>query len=151
MILNKSSKERIIETHLRHYNQYKIGTKNLQRQLDYIMPSLVSGYGSDGSHSFFYIGNNTERVALDRIESKKAIDLREEIERYQLITESIDNALDELKPHEKQFVHLRYFEYMQIELVKDAMGYAEVKSIYRIRRHVLDKLMISLNNLLTLK
>jgi hypothetical protein len=126
MILNKSSKERIIETHLRHYNTYKIGMKNLQRQLDYIMPSLVSGYGSDGSHSFFYIGNNTERVALDRIESKKAIDLREEIERYRLITESI-------------------------ELVKDAMDYAEVKSIYRIRRHVLDKLMISLNNLLTLK
>jgi hypothetical protein len=35
--------------------------------------------------------------------------------------------------------------------VTTGLGYAEEKSVYRIRRHVLDKLLISLNNLLTLK
>jgi hypothetical protein len=31
------------------------------------------------------------------------------------------------------------------------LGYSEEKSVYRLRRHVLDKLMISLHNLLTFK
>jgi DNA-directed RNA polymerase specialized sigma subunit len=151
MILNKATKERIIESHLRHYHTYKVGMKNCQKQLDYISPTLVTGYGTDGMNSVFYIANNTEKVGLDRIESKRAIDLKEEIERFKLITESIDNAFEELKEQEQFFVRLRYFECLQIYEVKTKMGYAEERAIYRIRRHVLDKLLISLNNLLSLK
>jgi len=141
----------VIEAHLRHYNTYRVGIINCQKQLDYIMPSLVSGYKTDGSSSVFYISNNTEKVALDRIESKRAIDLKEEIEQFKIVVDTIDNAYEELKTQEKEFVRLRYFECLPIYEVKTKMGYSEEKSVYRIRRHVLDKLLISLNNLLSLK
>ena len=148
---SKGTKERIIENHLRHYNTYRVAIMNCEKQLEYIMPSLVSQFGSDGTHSIFYVGNNTERVALDRIESKRALDLKEEILQYQLVVESIDNAIDPLQENEKVFVNLRYFDSLPIRDVKEKMGYSEEKSIFRIRRNVLDKLMISLNNLLSLK
>lgn len=148
MLNNKASKERTIEAHLRHYNTYRVGIVNCQKQLDYISPTMVSGYSTDGVNSLFYISNNTERVALDRIESKRALDLKEEIAEYQLVVDSIDNAFAELKPQEKEFVRLRYFECLPIYEVKSKMKYKEDKSVYRIRRHVLDKLLISLNNLL---
>lgn len=147
----KGTKERIIESHLRHYNSYRVGLINCEKQLEYIMPSLVSGFGSDGTHSFFYIGNNTEQVALDRIESKKALDLREEILQYRLVVDSIDNAIGELQAAEHKFVKMRYFDALSIHEIKIKMGYSEEKSIFRIRRNVLDKLLISLNNLLSLK
>lgn len=149
MILNKSTRERSIETFLRHYNTYLVGLKNCQKQLDYILPSLVTGYSHVGP-GLFFISNDTERVALDRIESKRAIDLREEIERNKIIIESIDNAMNELSEVEKRFIILRYFESKPIAEVTEALGYAEVKTIFRIRRQVLDKLLISLNNLLTM-
>lgn len=148
--MNKEIKERTIESHLRHYTDYKVGIMNCQKQLDYILPDITARYDYlEGST--FYIGNNTERVAIDRIESKRALDLHEEIERYRLIVESIDNAVNGLKPQEKHFVILRYFDCLPMLVVKEKMGYAEEKSIYRIRRHVLDKLLISLNNLFSLK
>ena len=151
MLNTKATKERVIEAHLRHYNTYRVGIKNCQKQLDYIMPSLVSGFRTEGSQSIFYVQNNTENVALDRIESKLALDLREEIEQFQIIVDSIENAFEELKMQEKAFVQLRYFECLPMYEVKVQMGYSEEKSVYRIRRHVLDKLLISLNNLLSVK
>lgn len=149
-MLTKSTKERIIESHLRHYASYRVGITNCKKQLDYIMPSLVPNYYGDTSHNVFFISNKTEAVALDRIESKRAIDLREEIERFNLIIESIDNALAQLKEQERQFIQLRYFSDLPIYEVKSEMGYREEKTIYRIRRRVLDKLLISLKNLIAL-
>lgn len=144
-------KERSIENHLRFYNTYLTGIKNCEQQLEYIMPSLVINHGTDGNGAFFFIVNDTEKVAVDRVEGKKAIDLREEIERYKIITSSIANSINDLKPNEQEFIKWRYFECLPIQDVKTKMGYSEEKSVYRIRRHVLDKLMISLNNLLTFK
>jgi len=143
-------KERTIEAHLRHYRTYKVGIENCQKQLDYIMPNITSRFDYVNGNSF-YISNNTERVAIDRIESKRALDLYEEIEQYKVITETIKKAFDELNNQEKQFVEFRYFQCMPMQEVKIAMGYSEEKSVYRIRRHVLDKLLISLNNLIILK
>lgn len=152
MIQTKAMKERTIENFLRFYKQYQTGIKNCELQLNYIMPSLVSRYEvSTDTGESFWIVNNTEKVALDRIESKRALDLREEIECYKLICTTIENAVEELTMQERAFVHLRYFECKPITVVTGALGYAEEKSVYRIRRHVLDKLLISLNNLLTLK
>lgn len=147
----KITRERIIESHLRHYNTYKVGIVNCQKQLDYIMPSMVARYEADGRGSGFYISNNTERVAIDRIESKRALDLHENIKQFELICSSIERAFKELKPQEQDFVKLRYFDCMPMDNVKTEMGYKEEKSVYRIRRHVLDKLLISLNNLITMK
>ena len=147
--MNKQTKERIIESHLRHYRTYKVGILNCQKQLDYIMPNITARYDYIQG-STFYIGNNTERVAIDRVESKRALDLHEEIEKYKIITESIDNAFSELSSIEQKFVDLRYFDRMAIYDVKTVLGYSEDKSVFRIRRHVLDRFFISLNNLLTL-
>jgi hypothetical protein len=149
---SKANNERSIENHLRYFYTYKIGIKNCEQQLEYIMPSLVSRYevSTDSGESFFIV-NNTAKVALDRIESKRALDLKEEIERFKLITNSIENALENLNEIEKRFVQLRYFECKPIAIVSSALGYAEEKSVYKVRRHVLDKLMISLKNLLSLK
>jgi hypothetical protein len=148
----KALNERYIETALRFYKTYLVGIKNCEQQLEYIMPSLVARYevSTDTGESFFIV-NNTEKVALDRIESKRALDLKEEIERYKIITSSIDNALENLSEVERRFVILRYFECKPMAIVTQALGYTEEKSCYRIRRHILDKLLISLGNLLSLK
>lgn len=145
-------KERYLETTLRFYKTYQVGIKNCEQQLEYIMPSLVARYeiSTDTGESFFIV-NNTEKVALDRIESKMALDLKEQIEQYKIIISSIDNALENLTEAEKHFVILRYFECKPMAVVTQALGYSEEKSCYRIRRHVLEKLLISLNNLLSLK
>lgn len=150
-MMNKTSKERTLETHLRYFNTYKVGMVNCQKQLDYIMPSLVSQFTVDNGFSVFHIGNNTERVAIDRIESKRALDLKEQIDNYKIIIDSIELAFSELKDQEQDFVKLRYFDCLPMHEVKKQLGYSEEKSVYRIRRHVLDKLLISLNNLFVLK
>lgn len=146
----QSIKERCIENHLRFYKTYLVGIKNLEKQLDYIMPTMISNYGTAENGSFWFIANNTENVALDRIESKRALDIREEIEQLKIIISCIESAVEELTMQERAFVHFRYFECLSIEEVKTQMGYKEEKSIYRIRRHCLNKLLISLKSLLTL-
>lgn len=148
---SKAMKERAIEAHLRFYKTYLVGIQNCEQQLEYIMPSLVTRYEITADNESFWIVNNTEKVALDRIESKRALDLKEEIEQYKIITSSIENAMKNLSEAERQFVMLRYFECKPMAVVTDALGYTEEKSCYRIRRHVLDKLLISLHNLLSLK
>lgn len=147
----QSIKERTIENYLRFYKTYQVGIRNCEKQLEYIMPTLVANYGMAENGSFWFIANNTENCALDRIESKHALDLREEIEQLKIITCCIENAVEELTMQERAFVNLRYFECLPIEEVKTQMGYKEQKSVYRVRRHTLDKLLISLNNLLSFR
>ena len=144
--------ERMIENHLRYYKTYLVGIKNCEDQLEYIMPNITTKFGADSHGAFFYVvSDSTANIAIDRIEGKRALDLREEIEKYKIITTSIERALKELKQQEKDFIEYRYFECLPIHEVKQRLGYAEDKSVYRIRRHVLDKLLISLNNLLSFK
>jgi DNA-directed RNA polymerase specialized sigma subunit len=147
---SKAAKERMIENHLRLYNTYKIGIVNSEKQLEYIMPNLVTQYGVERTGAaFFVIGNDkTANGALDRIEGKRALDLKEEIEKFKMITTSIENALQDLKQQEQDFVQWRYFECLPMQEVKTKLGYSEEKSVYRIRRHTLEKLLISLHNLL---
>jgi DNA-directed RNA polymerase specialized sigma subunit len=148
----KSMKERQIENHLRFFKTYQVGIQNCEQQLDYIMPNITTKFGADNHGAFFYvIADSTCNFALDRIEGKRALDLREEIERYKIITKSIEKAMVELKPQEQDFVKYRYFDCLPMHEVKMKLGYSEEKSVYRLRKHVLDKLMISLHNLLTFK
>lgn len=79
------------------------GIKNCEQQLDYIMPSLVSRYEANND-SAFWVVNNTEKVAIDRIESFRALELKEEIERYKILTQSIENAVEALEMVERAFV-----------------------------------------------
>lgn len=148
---SRSLKERTIENFLNKYNTYKVGIRNCQKQLDYMLPSLTTRYESDGMTASYYIANNTERVALDRITSKKALDLLEEIERYKLIIALIDNALAELDEKQRVFIQHRYFSGLKMYEVKAKMNVSEEKTLYRIRRQVLDKFEISLSSLINLK
>lgn len=146
----KAKQERIIENHLRLYSTYLVGIKNCEQQLEYIMPNITTKYGADVHGAFFYVvSDSTANIALDRIEGKRALNLKEEIEKYKIITASIERALNQLGQQERDFIHYRYFDCLPIYEVKEKLGYSEDRSIYRIRRHVLDKLLISLNNLLS--
>lgn len=151
MSQTKLMNERYIENHLRLFKTYQTGIKNCEQQLQYIMPTLVTRSGVDQNGSFFYIVNDTSKVAVDRIEGRRALELREEIERYKIIISSIENAMNDLKEQEKEFVVFRYFECLPIHEVKIKLKYSDEKSVFRVRRLVLDKLMISLNNLLSFK
>lgn len=148
---NRNHKERTIENFLNRYGTYKVGIRNCQQQLDYMLPSLTCRYDSDGTSASYYISNNTERVALDRITSKKALDLLEEMEQFRVIVACIDNAMAELSEKEREFVRNRYFLGLKMYEVKAKMNVSEEKTLYRIRRVVLDKFMISLSSLLNLK
>ena len=144
--------ERQIETHLRFYKTYLVGIKNCEQQLDFIQPNITTKFGADDHGAFFYVvADSTCNIAIDRIEGKRALDLKEEIERYKIITSSIEKAMAELKQQEMDFVNHRYFDCLPMHEVKTKLGYSEEKSVYRLRKHVLDKLMISLHNLLTFK
>lgn len=147
--MSKHTKEKKIEGHLRHYKTYLVGIVNCEKQLEYIMPNITANFDFVGNSSF--IANSTEKIALDRIESLRALELHETIKRYKHIVESIDRAIGELTELETSFVNLRYFNLMQMGEVTTVLGYAEEKSVYRIRRHVLDKLLISLKNLLDME
>jgi hypothetical protein len=151
MNFNRETKERTIENYLAKYNTYMIGIRNCQKQLDYMMPSLTARYEVDGERASFYIANNTERVAIDRITSKKALDLLEEIEQYRLIVTSINEALNDLDEEQLEFVKLRYFQGKKMYQIKELMNYSHEKALYRIRSQILDKFSISLKNLISLK
>jgi DNA-directed RNA polymerase specialized sigma subunit len=111
-----------------------------------MLPTMTSRNGAEE-----FIPNDTEEVAVTRLESKKALKIREEIEEYKLIISCIDEAISELDEKQKVFVDLRYFKCLRIQEIKEHMKYAEEKSVYRIRKQVLDKFLISLNNLISLK
>lgn len=146
----KNQIERAIEYHLRHYRTYLVGIKNLEKQLDWILPSAISSYDmTEGGGSGFSIKSTTEDFAIDRIESKRALDIHEEKERYELIVRSIDAALEDLDETEKAFVKCRYFEDEMIEKCALQLGYART-SLYDVRRRVMDRLMISLKGVLEL-
>jgi hypothetical protein len=146
MTLNRQAKERIIENYLHKYNTYKIAVRNCNKQLNYMLPTMTSRNGAEE-----FIANDTEEVAVNRLESKKALKIREELEQYKLIISCIDEAISELDEKQKTFVELRYFKCFKMYQVKEEMSYKEDKSIYRIRKQVLDKFLISLNNLISLK
>jgi hypothetical protein len=50
-----------------------------------------------------------------------------------------------------KFVELRYFQNKKIYQIKEIMSYSQEKALYRIRNQILDKFVISLKNLISLK
>ena len=140
-------RQRKIEHHLRHYHQYKIGIKNLKLQLDSIMPNMTVSYEvREGSVGTFTIKSPTEKYAIDRIESKRALDLHEEMEKYQLIVDCIDSALEGLDEDEQKFVEFRYFNNYSAPKMTMMLGMGE-STIYNKRLSVLGKLIHSLRGL----
>lgn len=153
MHLQRRGKEnsfKIIEEYLRNYHFFKVGIENMKEQLEYIMPSCTAKFELvPDSFGTFKIGSTTEKYAIDRIESKRALDLYEDIARYELIVNSIDNALKELEEIELKFVELRYFQKKSIQAIAEELGYSE-KHIFNLRNRVMTKLLISLKGLLVM-
>lgn len=145
---SKAEQIKIIEKHLRHYKEYKIGLMTLQKQLDFIMPKITPKY-MEGSRGMFNVTSSTEIYAIERLEGKQARMIRADIERYKLIIESIDNAISELDGLEREFVNLRYIERKTMSQVAVMMGYSE-KHLFNLRRKIMDKLLISLRGLINI-
>ncbi|MBI0580902.1 sigma-70 family RNA polymerase sigma factor [Neobacillus cucumis] len=136
-----------IEAHLRNYHQYKIGINNLKLQLESIMPKMTASYElCEGSSGSFIIISSTEQYAIDRIESKRALDLHEQIETNKIITTSIDNALDGLDIEERKIIECRYFYHVTIQKMAMTLGYSE-STVFKIRNRIMMKLIHSLHGL----
>jgi len=146
--VERSKQIKKIERLLRYYTYYKVGLMNLQKQLDYIMPEITARYEFvKGTVGTFKLTSQTEKFAIDRIESKKALMLYEDIERYNIIIDSIDEAVSELDPIEREFIEKRYINRMPMKQTAQEMGYSE-KYLFSIRNQAMDKLLISLRGLL---
>src|SRR5690606_3658990 len=144
--MNKKKSIKIIETHLRNYRSYKVAVRNLQNQLDLIMPNVTTSYElKEGSTGVFKIWSTTEQVALDRLESARALQINEQMRNYQIIIDSIEEALNALGEQERLYVELRYFEGLNTERIADKMS-CSIPNLFRLRKRVLDRLLISLSN-----
>lgn len=139
---------RILESYLLNYRTYKVGIDNLQKKLDFIMPGITATYEvREHSVGSFIFSAETEGSVMDRIESKHALDLYEEMSKIQVIVDAIDKALGGLEELERTFIKLRYFKGKSIEQISMVFGYSE-RSIYNIRTQAMDKLLISLSSIL---
>lgn len=142
---NKSEKMmaiRKIESHLRNLGAYRTGIKNLEKQLDYILPNTTASYEArEGSFSFT-VRSSTEDVAIDRIEGKRALDIREKISRFSIIIETIEAALADLKDQERTFIDLRYFQDLTFQEIAHKMDYTE-STIFMIRNQAFHRLLIT--------
>lgn len=146
---NKVIKKRIreIEYHLRNYQMYKTGIVNLKKKLDYLMPGITATYEvREGSTGAFVFSSKTDSPPIDRIESKRVLDLYEEMNRDQMIVDAINKAICDLPEIEKAFIEKRYFQDHSIAKLSMELGYSE-RSIFKIRTQVMDKLLISLGYL----
>lgn len=146
---SKNKQVKKLEKYLRNYKAYKVGLLSLQKQLDYIMPNVTATYElMEGSSGTFRIASTTENYAIDRIESKKALILHEDINHYTMILDTIDEALNELEEIERKFIHIRYIQRKTVTQTALDLGYSE-KYIFNLRNQVFDKLLISMRVLLT--
>lgn len=144
--MNKKKAIKAIENHLYNYKSYKVAVRNLQSQLDSIMPNLTTSYElKEESTGVFKIWSSTEQVVLDRLESARALQINEQIRNYQIIIDSIEEALNALAEQERLYVELRYFEGLNTERIADKMS-CSVPNLFRLRKRVLDRLLISLSN-----
>lgn len=134
---------------MRKYHTYKAGIKNAERQINYIFPNMTAHFSHTKTGASFNITSSTEKIALDRIESKRAIDLIEQRDRYTIIVESIDESLKELQPNESEFIKLRYFKENSWPEIQKILNYSE-RQLFYIRKRTLEKLLISLKNLFSL-
>ncbi|GAB7387383.1 hypothetical protein BSNK01_12190 [Bacillaceae bacterium] len=148
--MDKKKAIRMLEEHLRNYKTYKVGIKNLKKTLDDILPSITTNYTiREGTNGSFDITSKVEQAVLDRLESSRAIYLREQINVLETIVDSIDEAVEALGENEKEFVRLRYFEGYPMEKVAQEMNFS-INNCFYVRRQILDSLLISLRNIVRL-
>lgn len=126
--MGRKEQIRLIETHLKNYNTYLIGMKNVQKSLEDILPSGI------------------DEAVLDRITSSRVHYLREVLNTYKTIVCSIDDALSSLSENERKLVTYRYFKGLSVEKTAQLLGCSQ-QNFFKIRGQVFEKLLIILKNL----
>lgn len=132
----------VLESHLRNYHSYKTGIANLKKRMEReYSPQVTTDYRLKESSRTLAISSTTEATVLKRMDLDKKIGL------YQLFVDSMDNAIEQLPPDEKQFVQLRYFERQSIPKISMEL-FCSPRKIHRIKRRAMDQLLISLGHLI---
>lgn len=145
--MTKRNRIKAVERHLFNYRTYEVAIDNLTRQLNWIMPNITASYEAmEGTTGTFMISSSTERTAIDRIESRRAMEIHEEKNRYELILNCIDAALATLTKDERSFIETRYFQGVPVPEIAHKKN-AGVASMYRLKDQTLEKLAISLSAL----
>jgi len=136
--MSKTERKRLvknIEKHLKNYNNYKLASLNLTKQLEFISSNknnnILFAESVGGCYHFH--------------ESKDMI--ISELKQIQLIITSIDTSLSELTELETKFIQYRYFKNWTIEKSALEIGYSD-KALFVIRNQVMDKLLISLGTVI---
>ncbi|MCU6603781.1 sigma-70 family RNA polymerase sigma factor [Peribacillus frigoritolerans] len=136
-----------IEDHLRNYRNYVAGIRNMEKQLEYILPNITATYEiREGTVGTFTFKSTTEDYAIDRIEGKRALHLHEDIAMFQLVIDSIDVAINELEPKEQEFVKYRYIQNNSTIETALKLDYTE-RNLFYLRQNVKKKLLISLKSI----
>lgn len=137
--------------HLENYRIYKVGIVNLQKELDRIMPGITVSYEvMEGTVGAFCFKSKTEDYAIDRIESKRALQLHENIAVYKMIVESIDAALEYLDDKEREYVIYRYIDKQPVYKAAELMSYSDRQTL-NIKKRVQEKLLTCLANIIHLE
>ncbi|MGP4063075.1 hypothetical protein [Halobacillus sp. H74] len=140
-----------IERYLYQYNNYLVGLKNMKRYYESLYPRVTATYDDvgGGSTGAFTYKSQTEDIALKRME-KEFENLKAQIDEYELIIGSIDEALKHLDKTKRKFVELRYFQRVDMDMIASKLKYANKRSVYSIRDKVEDELIVSLKILLSM-
>ncbi|QTM98438.1 transcriptional regulator [Sediminibacillus dalangtanensis] len=121
---------KIIEKHLKNYNNYKVAAINIKEQIERLLPTQRS----------------TESTKMDYpTDSFKK--LENELAEVEVLMESIERAVAELSPVEKEFIKYRYFNNWSINKSAMEIGYND-KALFTIRNQAMDKLIISMGGLM---
>lgn len=149
--MNKDQQQKrfdLIETHLRRYKTYIVAIKNLQETIDDISPSVTSSYTQrESTSSVFEIKSSTEDIAIDRIESRRVLNMLEEIRDYQRIINSIDNAMTALESQQRELCNFRYIHNQSVQKTCQSANMSE-RVYHRVRHKALNELSISLSNII---
>lgn len=119
-----------IEKHLRNYKNYKIGIKNLEKQLSLISSKTTPLYPT-----------------LRSFAVPSVLKIKAELEVLLMIVGTIERALAELTEIEKKYVECRYFNKWSVNKSAMEIGYSD-KALFAIRNQVMDKFLISMGSLI---
>lgn len=136
-----------IENHLSNYRQYQTGIKNAQMALDYLIPGYTANYEiMEGKSGYFSFKSSTETAAIDRIESRRAFVLHEDLKLYTLLVNAIDNAMSDLDETEEALIKYRYFEKWNFDQISYKLGYTQ-RNLFHIKDRALEKLYVNLKTI----
>lgn len=134
-----------IEKHLKNYKKYKISIQNMKRQLDHMFPKITTAFDNkEGTTGTFTFKSDTEDYAIKRAEKKAETEWL--INHYTIIIESIDSAMKQLDPIEKEFVEMKYFNDVHMKKIAYTLK-TSYRTIYDIKSKVKKEFIITLKNL----